>query len=69
MIEDHGDEDAAELYHTIFEARMKFFDALLAHSDIDVGLGNLNQETPMHLIPFDQDESMTVFPKLVKKGC
>ncbi|KAJ6085099.1 hypothetical protein N7499_004728 [Penicillium canescens] len=61
MIEDREDEDAAELYHTIFEARMKFFDALFPHSDIDVGLGNLNQETHMHLIPFGEDESMTVF--------
>jgi hypothetical protein len=52
MIEDREHEDAAEIYYTIFEARMKFFDALLAHFDIDVGLGNLNQETPMHLIPF-----------------
>lgn len=68
IIDDREDNEAAEIFKTIFEERMKVLDALVTHPDIEVNLVNLNQETPMHLIPFGQDESVTVFSQLINKS-
>ncbi|KAJ5978365.1 hypothetical protein N7501_001707 [Penicillium viridicatum] len=68
ITDDREDGEAAEIFHTIFEERMNVLNALVTHPDIDVNLVNLNRETPMHIIPFGQDESVTVFSQLVNKS-
>jgi ankyrin repeat protein len=68
IIDDREDDKAAEIFHTILEERMNVLDALVTHPDINVNLVNRNQETPMHLIPFGQDESVTILTKLVNKS-
>ncbi|KAJ5604951.1 hypothetical protein N7510_010105 [Penicillium lagena] len=68
MIEDSEDEDAAEIYHTVTKARIEVIDILLGHPNIEVGLKNIIGETPMHLLPFGKEHSMTLFSKLANKS-
>ncbi|KAK9846787.1 hypothetical protein MYU51_000753 [Penicillium brevicompactum] len=68
LIDDHESEEVAEIYDRISEERMKVLSSIVTHPDIDVNLGNLNQETPMHLITIDQHDSIAVFSELAKKS-
>lgn len=68
LIDDHESEEAAEIYDIISEERMKVLSSIVTHPGIDVDLGNLNQETPMHLITIDQHDSIAVFSQLAKKS-
>ncbi|KAJ6178059.1 hypothetical protein N7519_008520 [Penicillium mononematosum] len=68
LIDDHESEETAEIYDIISEERMKVLRSIVTHPDIDVDLGNLNQETPMHLITIDQHDSIAVFSQLAKKS-
>ncbi|KAJ6096147.1 hypothetical protein N7486_006893 [Penicillium sp. IBT 16267x] len=66
--DDDDSEDAAKIYDTISLTRMKCVDILIAHPEIDVGLRNTLGETPMHGIPFGQENSMAIFSKLANKS-
>jgi ankyrin repeat protein len=66
--DDDGSEYAEKSYGTIFYTRMKCVDILIAHPDIDVGLKNALGETPMHVIPFGQENSMAIFSKIANKS-
>lgn len=66
--DDEDSEDAAKIYDIISSSRMKCFDILIAHSDIDVGLKNTIGETLMHVIPFRQENSVAIFSKLANES-
>jgi ankyrin repeat protein len=71
LVETKDDDDseyAAKVDDTISSTRMKCFDMLIAHSEVDVDLRNTIRETPMHVVPFGQESSLAIFSKLANKS-
>ncbi|KAI3003108.1 hypothetical protein CBS147346_5573 [Aspergillus niger] len=68
LITNSANEEAADIYRAIDQARGQIVDTLLESKVIDINVANSCGEYAQHLINFTKDYALQVFCKLMEKG-
>ncbi|RHZ60776.1 hypothetical protein CDV55_105026 [Aspergillus turcosus] len=67
-ISEYGSEEAQKIYRYIDEERLAVINTILAAPGLDVNIKNIERDSPLHVIKYDEYDSGAIVRKLLELG-